>query len=91
MRQADRTPQDNAEALLLGHTANVCCLDVSEDGHTIVSGGWDAEARIWSVGRWETDTVLRGHEGSVWDVLVYDKDTVITGRKCPILELAFSV
>ncbi|KAL9086287.1 MAG: hypothetical protein Q9165_007202 [Trypethelium subeluteriae] len=78
IRRPDRSPQDNAEALLLGHTANVCALHVSEDGETIVSGGWDAEARIWRVGHWEAATVLQGHEGSVWGVLSYDKDTVIT-------------
>lgn len=79
-RQPGKAPQDNADGLLLGHAANVCALDVSEDGKTIVSGGWDAEARIWQVGHWDEATaVLTGHEGSVWAVLAYDKETIITG------------
>jgi phospholipase A-2-activating protein len=80
VRQPERSPQDNAEALLLGHSANVCALHVSEDGKLIISGGWDAEARIWHVGKWETSTVLQGHGSSVWGVLAYDESTVITGK-----------
>lgn len=81
VRQPTKTPTDNAEALLLGHQSNVCALDVSEDGLTIVSGSWDTEARIWPVGKWEASTVLRGHEASVWAVLAYDRKTVITGMQ----------
>ncbi|KAF2834954.1 ubiquitin homeostasis protein lub1 [Patellaria atrata CBS 101060] len=79
VRQPGRQPSENADALLLGHAANVCALDVSADGRTIVSGGWDAEARIWTVGQWEGSIVLQGHEGSVWAVLAYDRETIITG------------
>ncbi|KAF2085502.1 putative polyubiquitin binding protein [Saccharata proteae CBS 121410] len=79
VRQPSRAPQDNAEALLLGHSSNVCALDASDDGRTIVSGSWDQEARVWQVGKWEAAAVLRGHEGSVWAVLAYDRETVITG------------
>lgn len=79
VRQPSKTPQDNAEALLLGHQSNVCVLDVSEDGRTIVSGSWDTEARIWEIGNWEASTVLRGHTASVWAVLAYDRKIVITG------------
>lgn len=80
VRQPNKSPQDNAEALLLGHSANVCALDVSEDGKAIVSGGWDAEARVWQVGEWQASAVLQGHEGSVWAVLAYDKQTIVTGE-----------
>lgn len=80
LRQPGKSPQDNADALLLGHAGNVCALDVSDDGRTIVSGSWDNEARIWQVGKWDAATaVLQGHEGSVWTVLAYDKETVLTG------------
>ncbi|KAI9793564.1 MAG: hypothetical protein M1816_007997 [Peltula sp. TS41687] len=79
VRQPGRSPEDNAEALLLGHTGNVCALDVDPQGQWIVSGGWDAEARIWRVGKWECDTVLEGHQGSVWAVLAWASDQVITG------------
>lgn len=80
LRKPGKSPQDNADALLLGHAGNVCALDVSEDGRTIVSGSWDLEARVWEVDKWDTaSTVLQGHEGGVWAVLSYDKETIITG------------
>ncbi|KAF2454059.1 PUL domain-containing protein [Lineolata rhizophorae] len=78
-RAPGKPPHDNADGLLLGHSANVCSLNIGEDGRTIVSGGWDAEARVWQVGRWEATAVLQGHQGSVWAVLAYDRETIITG------------
>ncbi|KAI9711494.1 MAG: hypothetical protein M1820_002057 [Bogoriella megaspora] len=79
VRQPDRTSEDNAEALLLGHASNVCALSVSEDGRFIVSGSWDSEARIWQVGKWDKAiAVLQGHQASVWGVLAYDQETIIT-------------
>jgi WD40 repeat protein len=80
VRQPGRLPDDNAEALLLGHAGNVCTLDTSEDGQMIISGSWDTEARVWQVGKWETSTVLQGHTASVWAVAVYDKETILTGE-----------
>lgn len=80
VRQPGKPPEENAEALLLGHASNVCALDVSVEGGWVVSGSWDASARVWRVGKWECDALLEGHEGSVWDVLAYDRDTIITGR-----------
>lgn len=79
VRNLGKTPKENADVLLLGHAHNVCSLDVSPDGRWVVSGSWDATARVWGVGKWECEAVLEGHEGSVWDVLAYDTDTVITG------------
>ncbi|KAI9731859.1 MAG: hypothetical protein M1818_007724 [Claussenomyces sp. TS43310] len=79
VRQPGRSPEASAEALLLGHTSNVCALDVDPAGKFIVSGGWDGKARTWLVGKWECESVLEGHEGSVWAVLVYDSETIITG------------
>ena len=79
VRQPRKPPEENAEALLLGHSHNVCALDVSPAGDFIVSGSWDGSARLWSVGRWNCEAVLDGHEGSVWTVLAYDSKTIITG------------
>ncbi|KAL8998085.1 MAG: hypothetical protein Q9169_002778 [Polycauliona sp. 2 TL-2023] len=79
VREPGREPDKNAEALLLGHSHNVCALDVSQDATYVVSGSWDSSARIWRVGKWECDAVLEGHQGSVWAVLAYDNDTIITG------------
>ncbi|KAH0537464.1 hypothetical protein FGG08_005727 [Glutinoglossum americanum] len=79
VRQPTRAPEDNAEALLLGHSNNVCALDVDPSGKLIVSGGWDGQARVWGVGKWECDGLLEGHEGSVWAVLAWSQEIIITG------------
>lgn len=78
-RVPGKSPNDNPDALLLGHTSNVCALDVSGDGERIVSGSWDTETRLWQVGNWDASIVLEGHEGSVWSVIFYDNEHVITG------------
>ncbi|MCJ1309905.1 hypothetical protein MMC25_003566 [Agyrium rufum] len=79
VRKPGKAPEENAEGLLLGHSHNVCSLDVTPDGKHIISGSWDGSARVWSIGGWECETVLEGHSGSVWAVLAYDGETIITG------------
>ena len=79
VREPGKLPEDVAEATLLGHAHNVCSLDVDVEGKKIISGSWDGSARVWSVGTWECEAVLEGHEGSVWAVLAYDTNTIITG------------
>jgi phospholipase A-2-activating protein len=78
VRQPSKSPEDNAEALLLGHSANICTLDVDPAGKFIVSGAWDSEARIWPVGKWDCERVLEGHQHAVWGVLAYNSETIIT-------------
>ncbi|KAH0531398.1 hypothetical protein TsFJ059_000235 [Trichoderma semiorbis] len=71
---------DNAERLLIGHAHNVCTLDVSPKGTYLVSGGWDGQARVWNLSKWETEHMLSGHEGmAVWSVVAFDETTVVTG------------
>ncbi len=79
-------PSHDALRLLVGHANNVCALDVATSGKYLVSGGWDGQARVWTVGKWETDLVLEGHgtggandHKGVWGVLAYNDHTVITG------------
>ena len=79
VRQPSKPLEDNAEALLLGHSHNVCALDVCAEGSFVVSGSWDSSARLWRIGKWECDALLEGHGGSVWSVLAYDSATIITG------------
>lgn len=80
VRQPGKPPDASAEALLLGHSHNVCALDSSHDGSLVVSGSWDGSARVWTVGKWSCEALLEGHEGSVWAVLAYDRKTIITGK-----------
>lgn len=80
VRQTGTPPDTNAEALLLGHSHNICALDTSHDGRFVVSGSWDGTARVWRVGKWRCEALLEGHEGSVWAVLAYDRKTIITGE-----------
>jgi phospholipase A-2-activating protein len=80
VRQLGKTPGDEAEATLAGHTNNICALDVEPSGKYIMSGGWDCQAMLWTIGKWSEPTaVLDGHDGSVWAVLAYDGQTCITG------------
>lgn len=80
VRKPSASAADNAERLLIGHTNNVCALDVAPGGRFLVSGGWDGQARVWSVEKWETEFALSGHEGAgVWAVLALDERTVVTG------------
>lgn len=78
VRQPSKAQNDNAEALLLGHSSNICTLDVDPAGKFILSGSWDSDARLWPVGKWECETTFKGHEHTVWAVLAYDSDTIIT-------------
>lgn len=78
-REPGKSPDSDAEALMLGHSHNVCALDSYLDCDFIVSGSWDGSARVWRVGKWECEAILEGHNGSVWTVLVYDQKTIITG------------
>ncbi len=87
VRQPGKPPEDNAEALLIGHGHNVCALDVSPAGDFIVSGSWDCSARLWGVGKWDCKALLEGHKGSVWTVLAYNKDTIITGMTTTIFQM----
>lgn len=75
-----RESTENAERLLIGHSHNVCTLDVSPGGKYVVSGGWDGQGRVWNLEKWETELTLGGHEGtSVWSVIALDDTTVATG------------
>lgn len=77
VRPPGRAPSDNAERLLLGHANNICALDVGTNG-TIVSGGWDTQARVWHLESGECTAELKGHTAAVWSVLAFDDETIIT-------------
>lgn len=79
VRRPFQTPDYQAERLLIGHANNVCSLDASPDSDTLVSGGWDKQARVWSISKGESTAELKGHDAAVWAVMIYDDSTVITG------------
>ncbi|KAI0424739.1 ubiquitin homeostasis protein lub1 [Xylaria sp. FL1042] len=94
VRPVTAGPSDNAERLLIGHAQNVCALAVVPGSRLVVSGSWDGTARIWSVGKWETEVVLGGHEGAVWDVLALSETLIATGcadKNIRIFELGKAV
>ncbi|KAL0077581.1 WD40-repeat-containing domain protein [Phycomyces blakesleeanus] len=70
-------PSQTASPLytLVGHTENVCALDVSPGGD-IVSGSWDKKAIVWK--NYQKAYVLTGHEAAVWGVLALDDDVILT-------------
>lgn len=78
-RRPGNTSGDNAEAMMVGHSNQVCSLDVTPDGRYILSGGWDSAAKIWQTGKWEPVLDLPGHTATVWAVLAFDNKTIITG------------
>ncbi|KAG8671905.1 hypothetical protein FPOAC1_005163 [Fusarium poae] len=91
VKSPNATSTDNAERLLIGHSNNVCTIDVAPSGKYLVSGGWDGQARIWSPQEWETELSLSGHKGkSVWSVVALNDHTVVTGcadKKIRIFDL----
>ncbi|KAI1170488.1 ubiquitin homeostasis protein lub1 [Nemania sp. FL0916] len=94
VRSAAASASDNAERLLVGHAQNVCALAVVPGSKFIVSGSWDSTARVWSVGKWETEVVLEDHEGAVWDVLPLSETLIITGcadKKIRVFDLRKAV
>ncbi|RIA79278.1 WD40-repeat-containing domain protein [Glomus cerebriforme] len=61
---------------LIGHSDNVCALDVTPSGY-IVSGSWDKTTKIWK--NWQVADTLEGHSHAVWAVLAVDDDLIFTG------------
>ncbi|KAJ3866808.1 phospholipase A-2-activating protein [Lentinula novae-zelandiae] len=70
------SPKEDPDFSLLGHSENVCALDVTPGG-TIVSGSWDRTARVWK--NFNLAYELKGHELSVWAVLAVDEEQILTG------------
>ncbi|KAI1260388.1 ubiquitin homeostasis protein lub1 [Xylariaceae sp. FL1019] len=79
VRSPASSASENAERLLIGHARNVCSLATVPGGKFIASGSWDNTARVWRVGKWETEFVLDGHEGAVWAVLPLSDSVIVTG------------
>lgn len=78
-RQPTSTAEVSADALMVGHSHQVCSLDVCAEANYFVSGSWDSTAKVWEIGKWEAAVDLPGHTATVWTVLAYDRETIITG------------
>ncbi|KII89092.1 hypothetical protein PLICRDRAFT_40733 [Plicaturopsis crispa FD-325 SS-3] len=80
----DSPSKEDPEFSLLGHTENVCALNVSAGG-TIISGSWDKTAKVWKHFQLAYD--LKGHQQSVWAVQAVDEDQFLTGSADKTIKL----
>ena len=78
-RQPSSTTDMNADAFMVGHSNQVCSVNMNPRAGYFVSGSWDSTAKVWEVGKWEVAADLSGHTATVWAVLAYDRDTIVTG------------
>ncbi|KIX09485.1 uncharacterized protein Z518_00565 [Rhinocladiella mackenziei CBS 650.93] len=78
-RRPSSTTDQNADAFMVGHSNQVCSLDVCVSANYFVSGSWDSTAKVWEIGRWEVAFDLPNHTATVWAVLAYSRDTIVTG------------
>jgi phospholipase A-2-activating protein len=67
--------KEDPEYSLVGHTDNVCALNISQSG-TIISGSWDKTAKVWKQFQLVYD--LKGHQQAVWGVLAIDDEQFLT-------------
>ncbi|KAG6828591.1 hypothetical protein H0H92_007381 [Tricholoma furcatifolium] len=77
-------PRNDPDFSLLGHTDNVCALNVTPGG-TVISGSWDRTAKVWKNFTLLHD--LKGHQQSVWAVLAIDEDQYLTGSADKTIKL----
>lgn len=67
---------ENNTFSLLGHTANVCCLDTHQN--LLLSSSWDCTAKVWNIENGELLYDLKGHENSVWCAKFLDANQILT-------------
>lgn len=72
--EKNRTSANARMVVQLTHANHVSAMDVSADGHFIVSAGWDKTVRLWNI--------KTGHENAVTSVaFCHDGHTVVTGSQ----------
>ncbi|KAH7908765.1 WD40-repeat-containing domain protein [Hygrophoropsis aurantiaca] len=71
----DSPNKEDPQYSLVGHTDNICALNVTPLG-IIISGSWDKTAKVWNQFQLQYD--LKGHQQSVWAVLAIDEQQFLT-------------
>lgn len=62
------------------HGGSIFTLDYSEDGAYLLTGGYDATAKVWDIAAETLLVILEGHTGAVTDAVFYpDGEHVLTG------------
>ncbi|CED83871.1 Phospholipase A2-activating protein (contains WD40 repeats) [Phaffia rhodozyma] len=72
-----QTTSSEPSVTLIGHSANVCCLDGLVGGGGLVSGSWDQTAIVWSA-NFQQQQVLKGHSQTVWAVRSISPTQILT-------------
>jgi len=62
----------------VGHLGEVTCVDVSEDGATMISGGLDSTLRLWDVGTGREILSIRTGDSPIWRVRYPASDRALT-------------
>jgi WD40 repeat protein len=73
---------------LSGHAGGVAALDISADGQTLVTAGYDGTVRQWDIGSGACVRVLKGHQGTVKSVcLSADGRLALSGSQDGVVRL----
>jgi WD40 repeat protein len=56
---------ERSRRTLKGHSGNVTCAALSDDGKTLATGGADKTIRLWDTRTWELKSTLSGHTGLI--------------------------
>jgi len=71
-----------------GHAGPVWCLWFDQDQDRLLSGGYDATVKLWSLSNERVEATLRGHEGWVRSLAVMQAGrTVVSGSSDGILKI----
>ena len=69
---------------LKGHTDNVRCVAVSQDGTRCISGSSDGTVKVWDMGQQRCMHTFTMHSDSVWSLAADARfDTIFSGGPSP--------
>lgn len=71
---------------LKGHTDNVRCVAVSQDGARCISGSSDGTVKVWDIGQQRCMHTLTMHSDSVWSLAADARfDTIFSAGASPVV------